>query len=107
MASFHAASRLRHNGSKLAGLDDWSAPQLRQPVLMVRTKTVTPQKYFVGKMANVKRGSLYRIFRRRKNKLGFTFDEMEARRLQQGRHLPEQPIDRAEDERMFERTGKG
>jgi hypothetical protein len=36
----------------------------------------TPNKYFIGKLDKVKRGSVYRIFRRRKTKLLLTVDEV-------------------------------
>lgn len=39
------------------------------------TKT-TPTKYFIGRLDEVERGSHYRIFRRRKNKLLLTIDEV-------------------------------
>lgn len=36
----------------------------------------TPNKYFIGKLDKVKRGSVYRIFRQRKTLLGNVIDEV-------------------------------
>lgn len=39
----------------------------------------TPNRYFIGKLDKAIRGSVYRIFRRRKNKMLLTIDEMWTR----------------------------
>lgn len=39
----------------------------------------TPNKYFVGQLDKVKRGSVFRVFRRRKSMLGTIINEMWTR----------------------------
>lgn len=88
-----------------------SNPTKRRKTPMKRT----PNKYFVGKMEKVKRGSPYRIFRRRKNKLGFTVDEICMKdgwkRIKSGYSkvgiFLSSQFDVRGDKRMFERTGEG